>query len=49
MIELADSQVCLANSVLSCVESVREVHRVLPHDFPVKYGSWIYFINVGIC
>ena len=21
----------------------------LPCDFPVKYGSWIYFINVGMC
>ena len=21
----------------------------LPCDFPIKSGSWIYFINVGIC
>ena len=48
MIELADSQAWSANSILSCAESVREVHSVLPFDFPIKSGSWIYFINVGI-
>ena len=41
-------QLSVIGSVLSCVESVREVHSVLPFDFPVKSGSWIYFINVGI-
>ena len=48
MIELVDSRAWSANSVLSCTESVREVHSVLPFNFPVKSGSWIYFINVGI-
>ena len=48
MIELADSRVWSANRVLSCAESVREVHSVLPFNFPVKSGSLIYFINVGI-
>ena len=37
-----------ANGFLSCAESVREVQSVLPFNFPVKSGSWIYFINVGI-
>ena len=50
MIELADSRVWSANSVLSCAESVREVHTCrLPCDFPIKSGCRIYFINVGIC
>ena len=44
----ADWWVWSAKSVLSCAESVREEHSVLPCDFPVKSGSWIYFINVGI-
>ena len=48
MIELADSRAWLANSVLSCAESVRELYSVLPFDFPIKSGSWIYFMNVGI-
>ena len=48
MIELADSWAWLVNSILSCAESVREVHSVLPFDVPVKSGSWIYFINMGI-
>ena len=49
MIWLADSHTWLANSILSCVESVREVHTVnCPVFFPVKSGSWIYFITVGI-
>ena len=48
MIELADSWAWSANSVLSCTESVREVHSVLPFNFTVKSGCWIYFINVGI-
>ena len=50
MIGLADSQVWLANSILCCVESVREVHNVgWPCDFPIKYGIRKCFINVGIC
>ena len=48
MIELVDSRAWSANSVLICAESVREVHSILPCDFPLKSGSWIYFINVGI-
>ena len=48
MIELADSWAWSANSVLSCAESIREVHSVLPFDFPVKSGSCMYYINVGI-
>ena len=48
MIELADSRACSANIILSCAELVREVHSVLPFDFHLKSGSWIYAINVGI-
>ena len=48
MIELADSRGWSANSVFSCAESVREVHSILFINFPVKSGSWIYFINVGM-
>ena len=29
-------------------ELVGEKHSVLPWDFPLKSGSWIYFINAGI-
>ena len=51
MIELADSRAWSANSILRCTELVREMHNVdcpVPCDFPVKSGSRIYLINVGI-
>ena len=48
MIDLLDCRAWSANSVLSWAESVREMHSILPFDFPVKSGSWIYLINMGI-